>query len=180
MPYIMVLLWIRIFQVIFISILYDLESNNDKNKAMIEKMYSNYKTSFPNVNEISATELLMLKSKEENIMIIDCREDHEINVSMIKGAITKQDFLKRLQNETNFEESHLIFYCTIGYRSGLFIQELEVNMDIKKKCFNLVGSVLLYSHAGGKFVNMTGNEVSEIHTYGETWDLVHDNYQAIY
>ncbi|MCH8801321.1 MAG: aminopeptidase P family N-terminal domain-containing protein [Chloroflexi bacterium] len=86
----------------------------------IESMYSEYKQSFPEIKDISVDELLAMD--REDLVIVDVRESNELEVSMIPGALSRSDFEARLEE---FGGMTIVVHCTIGYRSGLYVAELN-------------------------------------------------------
>ena len=61
----------------------------------------------------------------------------------------------------------MVAYCTIGMRSGLYTKELR---ERGIEAYNLMGSVLSWSHAGRDFEGADG-PTRRVHVYGATWDL---------
>jgi hypothetical protein len=43
---------------------------------------------------------------------------------------------------------------------------------------NLVGSLLLWTHAGLPLEDADGNPTKRVHVYGKKWNLVADGYEA--
>ena len=79
-----------------------------------------------------------------------CDRNYEIAVSRIPGAVTAAEFESNLEQ---YQDAVAIAYCTIGHRSGLYAQKLQqqgINV------FNLEGSLLAWTHAGGELVNAEG------------------------
>ena len=59
------------------------------------------------------------------LVIVDVRTKDEQDVSMIEGAMRKDDFEAR---KDEFKGHKVIAYCTIGYRSGKYVETLKVGM----------------------------------------------------
>jgi sodium/bile acid cotransporter 7 len=137
----------------------------------IEALYKDYRKDFPGVADISA-ERAMTTAEPERILFVDVREQAEQDVSMLPGAITDNEFLKK---PTAYKDHLVVAYCTIGYRSGKFAQKLR-----KKEIpvLNLRGGILAWLHAGGK-VYKQGQAVKRVHVYGKKWDLAPSTYQSI-
>ena len=160
----------------------------DENGELRQKViaeYEEYKAkSFANVPDISVEELMNQKadhkaghedSGDANLVILDCRSEPEQAVSVLPGAISKDDFESDPQK---FAGRKVVVYCTIGYRSGLYTRDLKARgID----AVNLRGGVLSWAIAGGEFVNpQTGTETKRVHVYGKQWDLLPPNYEAVY
>lgn len=128
------------------------------------------------VPQISAEDLLKLmnqpKSKEK-IVLVDVRTDEEISVSTLPGAITKDEFEKEPQK---YKDKEIITYCTIGYRSSLYVKELQ-SRGIHAK--NLRGSLLSWLHAGGQVVDKNGKNTDKVMAIGNTEHLIPKSYKNI-
>ena len=138
----------------------------------IEALYSHYARKFPEVQGISIQELQQLQ-KQEKVILVDVRTPQEMEVSMIMGAISQAEFERK---HAKYRNSTIVPYCTIGSRSGIYAEKLQKQGF---KVFNLEGSILSWSHAGGKLVNDKGI-TNRIHTYGKQWELAAENYQAVW
>src|SRR5690606_35835605 len=54
------------------------------------------------------------KNVTKDFIIVDVRSDEEMNVSMIKGAISKKNFEESI---TDYKEREILVYCTVGTRA---------------------------------------------------------------
>ncbi len=142
------------------------------NYVRVMAMYGDYKTEFPDVPEVLVEELVE-KQKNQNVVLVDNRDSDEIEVSMIPGAITGEEFLSNVEDYN--DDSIVIAYCTIGSRSGLFAKRLQ-----GKKVYNLRGGVLAWAHAGKTFIDSQGKQTIRVHVYGPQWDLLPEGYKAIW
>ncbi|MGK7935043.1 MAG: rhodanese-like domain-containing protein [Xenococcaceae cyanobacterium] len=138
----------------------------------IETLYGQYARKFPGVKELSAQEVQQLQ-QQEKVILVDVRTRNEMKVSMIMGAISQEEFELDRKKYRNYT---IIPYCTIGSRSGIYAKKLQ-EQDFR--VFNFKGSILSWSHAGGKLVNNKGI-TNRIHIYGKKWDLAARNYQEIW
>jgi rhodanese-related sulfurtransferase len=134
-------------------------------------MFAGYKKEFPGVNNIAPEKAAALFARDQ-ILFVDVRKPAEIAVSTLPGAIDKLSFLK---NPQKYRDKIVIAFCTIGYRSGLFAQEMagrgvEVN--------NLSGGILAWVLKGGKVYNEDGI-TKRLHVYGPKWDLAPSDYETI-
>jgi rhodanese-related sulfurtransferase len=136
----------------------------------IDQLYQKYKRSFSEVPDITATELLSLKTQQK-VVLVDVRPPKERNVSIIPQALTAAEFESQIEKYQDFT---VVAYCTIGQRSGLYVKNLR---NKKFDAYNLKGSVLAWAHAGQKFVNETG-ETNKVHVYGPKWDLLPEKYEG--
>ena len=138
----------------------------------IEALYLKYKQSFPDIEDISAKEVLRIKDIVK-VVLVDVRRPKEQAVSMLPGAITDKVFLL---DPMAYRDYLVIGYCTISYRSGNLAKKLR-----KKgiRMINLRGGILAWLHAGGK-IYKNGKQVNQIHVYGKKWDLAPTGYKSIY
>lgn len=147
---------------------------DDAEKARkIDEMFAGYVPSFPEVPTVTARQLADQLAAGD-VVVVDVREPEEQQVSMIPGAITKEEF------EAHAEElrgREVVTYCTIGYRSGLYAQRLrEEGWDAR----NLEGSILAWTLAGESLVGPDGEPTKRVHVYGKTWALAADGYEQVW
>ncbi len=145
---------------------------NRKRRRKAEKMYGRYRRSFRGVPEIEATQAVLLLGRNR-IVFVDVRDPVEQVVSMLPGALTEEEFL---QTSRGFGEKIILCYCTIGYRSGLFVKKYGPKYS---DMYNLSGGLLLWLHAGG-IVENNGTETHQVHVYGRKWALQPDGYDAVF
>jgi rhodanese-related sulfurtransferase len=78
------------------------------------------------VTEISAREAIALRAKDPGVVFLDIREQPEVNLGMIPGAI----HLARGSMETKIEglvprEKRVVIYCANGNRSAFAADTLQ-------------------------------------------------------
>jgi rhodanese-related sulfurtransferase len=129
-------------------------------RKKIDEMYGKYRKDFPSVKDISAEEL--------------AKRLDERAVSMIPGAISKAEFEA---HRADFAGKPIVVHCTIGYRSGVYVEKLAAE---SVDALNLAGSILSWVHAGQPVVDAEGNETHRVHVYGAKWDLLPEGYQALW
>ena len=105
---------------------------------------------------IKALELLAIL-EDTNLVLIDVRQPPEQEVSMLPHAITPAEFAARFRRGIP-KEKRLVVYCTIGYRSGKYAEELA-KQGIKAD--NLEGGVLAWSFIGGRLLAKDANGGSD-------------------
>lgn len=152
----------------------NLLSQNER-RERIEELYREYRQDFPEAPEVDVEELVrMRRDKDQDVIVVDAREPEERAVSIIPGAISKDQFQEA---EDEYKDKTIVAYCTIGYRSGQLVEELRAkNLD----AYNLKGSILAWTHAGQPVVDPEGSETKRVHTYGRRWALLPDGYEAVY
>ena len=127
---------------------------------------------------IKAGELLAIL-EDTNLVLIDVRQTKEQEISMLPHAMTTAEFAEHFRHGIP-QGKRIVVYCTIGYRSGKYAEQLEA-MKIKSE--NLEGGILMWSFAGGKLRcrNTRGEwvETNRIHVYDGEWNLVHPDYVGV-
>jgi rhodanese-related sulfurtransferase len=142
-------------------------------QSRIEELYEGYKPDFPGVPETTVETLVRELAGPEPPVLVDVRSDEEREVSTIPGALSREEFEARRDELAGRE---VVTYCTIGYRSGLYTQEL---IDEGWTASNLRGSILAWTHAGRELVH-DGSPTRRVHVYGSTWNLAAEGYEAIW
>lgn len=147
--------------------------SDEEARATILSMYKGYHDSFPDIAETTPAEIAD-EFKDGNLVIVDVRTPKEREVSMIPGAITQLEFEEK---KADLEDKRVIVHCTIGYRSGVYVKKLN---DQGFEAENLVGSLLLWTHEGLPLEDPEGNPTKRVHTFGEQWNLVREDYEAVW
>jgi len=150
-------------------------SNNLTNEEKTRDMYKKYKESFPDVPDVTVSELVdLMKNEGDKVVLVDIRETKEQEVSMIPGAITQNEFESDLEN---YKNKIIVPYCTIGYRSGLYAKKLREN---GLNARNLEKSVIAWAEAGKDFVDGNGKPTRRVHVYGSKWNLLPEGYEGVF
>ena len=142
-------------------------------RIQIDNIYQQARAGFGNVPEISASEVLSRRDAGEELVLVDVRTPEEREVSMVKGAITAEQFEAAWES---YKDAAVVCYCTIGGRSGQHTQHLR---DRGISALNMPGAVLAWSHAGGEFVNADGS-TKRVHTHGPQLDLLATGHEAVW
>ena len=149
----------------------DLDDTERKSRMM--EMYREYAAEFPGVGDTSPEQALAWAEAGEAVFI-DVRAADEQAVSMIPGALSREEFLSQ---KDELEGKVLVAYCTIGYRSGQFAQDME---ELGLQVLNLQAGVLGWAHAGGRLRGPDGAPIARIHVYGRTWNLAPKTFEAVW
>lgn len=138
----------------------------------IEAMYAGYhEKSFPDVPDITVDELL---AERQQVVLVDVRSPKERAVSIIPGAITPEELEARAARDRG---RRVVAYCTIGYRSGLYVERLRrEGWD----AYNLAGSILAWTHAHQPLVDPQGEPTHRVDVYGRKWNLAASGYDAVW
>lgn len=144
-------------------------SDQDKLKK-VYSMFEEYQKGFKTVSVITIEEI---KNCKKPITMIDVRDKVEQEVSMIPAAITKEEFEK---DKNKYKNTLIVTYCTIGYRSGAYAEELiKQGFDAK----NLKGSILAWVLCGEPVLK-DGKEVLAVHVYSEKWNILPIKYKGVW
>ena len=125
---------------------------------------------------VTATQIRELQNNDklkDRFVVVDVRSKAESDVSIIPGAITKIEFE---QTESQHVDKAVIAYCTIGYRSGIYVRGL------KRKgwnAWNYKGSILNWCKNRLPLTTINGETTKQVHTYNR-WLRVPSEYTAVY
>jgi rhodanese-related sulfurtransferase len=108
-----------------------------------------------------------------SFVVVDVRSSKEYAVSVIPGAITKDQFEK---NPAQFRGRTVIAYCLIGHRSGQYAQKLA---DRGFTAMNFKGSILAWCQAKLPLVTLRGEDTNRVHTYSSKFK-VPAKYKAVW
>ena len=149
------------------------DTNEMPLKTQVQTMYESYRGEFPGIGEVSVDELREWLSSED-LILVDVREEKEQTISMIEGAITRNEYESELDEYTG---KKVVAYCTIGYRSGLYVKELK-SRGIE--AFNLQGSILAWVNAGMPLRDEKGKTTNRVHVYDKKWNLIPEEYEGVW
>ena len=126
---------------------------------------------FPGRPDMSVAEW-QARPKDRPAVLVDVREPHERRVSMLPGAITKEDFER---NSARYRSWVVVPYCTIGLRSGIYTRDLRgQGFEVR----NLAGSALAWAHAGLPF-ETEGKATRRVHVFNADWNLLPRGYEPV-
>lgn len=146
---------------------------DEEKAAAIDKLYQRARSQFPEVTEITAKEVLARRESGEKLLLVDVRTPEEQAVSMIRDAVTAEQFESDVSVAAG---ATVVCYCTIGGRSGMYARHLAARGIA---AVNMPGAVLSWSHAGGEFVDADG-PTNRVNTHGPSYDLVAEGYKAVW
>jgi sodium/bile acid cotransporter 7 len=149
-----------------------IEMSDAQKKNVVYRMYADYKKNFPAVSDISPHRAMELLN-QETVVFVDIRRPEEIAVSILPGAVSKQDFLS---HRDLYRDKIVVVYCTISYRSGVFAREMG---EQGIRVVNLQGGILAWILEGGKVYDKSGIQVKRVHVYGDRWDYAPSGYQSV-
>jgi rhodanese-related sulfurtransferase len=147
---------------------------------------------FPEIEEISSKQAGELASNGDGTVIfVDCRSKAEWFVSAIPNAVHYEAFEKMIANQDELivKTDQVCCYCTIGVRSGKYAKWLRNHSKSLegKKIINMKGSILEWSYEPNcpKLVKpendavAKGDVATQIHCFGERWNLAPVNYEPV-
>ena len=147
--------------------------SDEQKQEKIASLYQKYTRKFPQVQGISAADLMAELETDRDLLLVDVRKPEEQAVSMIPGAVTQREFEARRES---FDGRRVVTYCTAGYRSGLYAKKLQKKgWDV----LNLEGSLLSWTHEGGPLVDDEGPTL-RIHVYSQDWSLEAEGYEPVW
>ncbi|RKZ13984.1 hypothetical protein DRQ53_12510 [bacterium] len=146
------------------------ETGADKTALAVTEKYEDYRSDFPEVPEVSPDSLAAWLADPATILV-DVRKSSEREVSLIPGSITVDDF-----DAADFRQHRIIAYCTIGYRSGKYAEELR---DDGLDAYNLAAGILGWVHAGHEVVH-NGEPTQRVHVYGRQWNLLPEGFEPVW
>ncbi|CAJ1932364.1 unnamed protein product [Cylindrotheca closterium] len=156
------------------------ESSSPTEKACDEE-WRKYRSNFPSISYMTSKELVQ---QEDKVMLVDVRTDAEQKVSMIPNSMTfeewKQNELPKLiqadadDSSKKADNNKIVFYCTIGYRSGVEAKKFQdAYPDLK---FYSLDGIVPYTQLGLPLVerNQTNKEeqpkeTNRVHVFGPAW-----------
>ena len=142
----------------------------------LRQMFRRYAAQFPLVQGASRADV----ENSERVVLVDVRTAEEQHVSRIPGSVTKEVFEAGVASgEVDLHLLTVVPYCTIGYRSGLYAEEvLHAHPDAT--VLNSEG-ILLWLHDGGVVVEGGQSETTtqRVHCFGLKWALAPDGYEMV-
>ena len=123
---------------------------------------------FPQVNQITVTELARLLTQNESApILLDARSVDEFEVSHLRNAklASTVDAAKR-ELKSQPLDALVIVYCSVGYRSTALADKLR--QEGYSQVYNLEGSIFQWANEG-RPVFRRGVQVDEVHPYDAYW-----------
>jgi rhodanese-related sulfurtransferase len=124
------------------------------------------------VPELTSDQLKPLMARGD-VVLFDVREPAEFDVSHIRGArridpgLAARSFMELMGSDLKGKQ--LVFYCSVGVRSGQMAQMLQSTFEAKgARAFNLRGGIFRWYALGGEVVADAG-PVQAVHPYDSSW-----------
>lgn len=112
------------------------------------------------VQNVDTTEVIQLLERSDRpVVLVDVRNESEINVSRIPDAITRAEFEADIQQ---YRRHLVVTYCTVGGRSLMYAANLASDgFEVR----NYQGSILAWCAAGQPLVDSNRQPTKRVHTY---------------
>lgn len=132
---------------------------------------------YPRVPVLSPAEVIEAMGTG-NLVLVDVRSPEERGVSMLPGAVSRAEFEAALAESDAAVSAGrtVVAYCTIGFRSSAWAERMA---ERGVRVFNMEGSILAWTHAGGPLV-ANGASTQRLHVYGKRWNLAAPGYETVW
>ncbi len=127
------------------------------------------------VDQLAPEDFARMQAEDkDNLLVFDVREEAEYAVSHLEGArrvdpnIDPQAFVQRFGDQVRGK--HLIFYCSIGWRSSELADVLAPQLAGQgaSAISNLRGGIFRWHNESRPLVNVSGS-TDKLHPYGPDW-----------
>ena len=150
-----------------------LKRQDESSASDWRELYQEVVETFPDVPTLTASDAKGLIA-DKSVVFLDVRSPEERKISLIPGAISLEAFLARSED---YQNKKIITYCTIGYRSAMQTRALRSKGF---EAYNLEGSLLSWISDNGPLVTPEGGSTKRLHVFGSKWNVVPDDYEAVY
>jgi len=103
-----------------------------------------------------------------NVLLVDTRSAEEYQVSHLPNAVLWSDFKNGSPPDAVLEHARMgrrvVFYCSIGYRSGMAAERVARQLGSDQGLFNLKGGIFQWANEGR---DLEGGPL--VHGYDEEW-----------
>ncbi len=137
----------------------------------LRELVNECKQEYQDVQWITLEEFEKHRITEEWI-IVDARSEIERALSIIPGALSKEEFEKDMET---YRGGKILVYCTVGCRSGAYARELQKQGF---QPFDLWGGVLSWAWAGKEYVTPEGLPTRAVHVFGPRWNVLPEGYEG--
>jgi rhodanese-related sulfurtransferase len=150
-------------------------------KYKLDGIYLKARQNFIGIPEVNVLNCMELEKKDKEVVYVDVREKYEYDVSRIPKALFVGDFEKVIAKDPDkFKDKVLIFYCTVGFRSGKYLKKYADEHAVAgHEMYNLEGSILQWVANDFPLEDDKGQSKS-VHTHKSQWGLVPSDYNAVY
>ena len=140
----------------------ELKAIDPEFKAELEKIYN------PHTPTISIEDYLQLNN--DNLYILDAREEDEFNVSHLRNAKNVGYIWFDMRNIYHIpKDGTIVVYCSVGNRAQK-IADILIRSGYKN-VFNLYGGIFAWVNEGLPVYTYPNAQTSQIHAYNKRWSV---------
>ena len=135
-------------------------------------------TEFPSIRQLTTEELSdILSDDSKEVMLLDVREEAEVEVSHLLGAVRVNSVREAASLITSAPQHTIIVaYCSVGYRSAELVAQL--NKVSTREVYNLRGSLFQWANEQRPVYRGT-ERVTTVHPFNDRWGtLLHTSLHA--
>ncbi|MFL2434789.1 MAG: rhodanese-like domain-containing protein [Vicinamibacterales bacterium] len=138
-----------------------------------ESVESTIATEFPDIRQMTTDDLAnILDDDAKEVMLLDVREDDEVAVSHLLGAVrvgSVQEAATLIQSAP--QHTIIVAYCSVGYRSAELVSDLQQLST--RTVYNLNGSLFRWANEDRAVYRGT-ERVTTVHPFNEHWGTLLD------
>ena len=129
---------------------------------------------WPQVAQLSRSDLAGRLAASENIVLFDVREPAEYAVSHLPGAVRVDPGLSREAfldiHSTRLAGKAVVFYCSVGVRSSLLASRVQSDLASRgvASIHNMAGGIFGWHNESRPLVDGIG-ATDRVHGYDKTW-----------
>ncbi|MEO0604518.1 MAG: rhodanese-like domain-containing protein [Myxococcota bacterium] len=138
----------------------------------LDQVYDAWALTAPGIPTVDAPTLKAELESDDPPILVDVREPHERAVSTLPGALSLEQYE---QTRETLGDRPIVVYCTVGVRSGYVTRRLARE---GRPVRNFRGSILAWTHIGGRLVTPEGEPTDAVHVYGKRWNFANSAYAA--
>lgn len=163
----------RKIQALIASLLFMMDGSAGAADSLAQRVDALYLAIEADVIDAPTVYAQALRQDKSLPIFVDVRSAKERAVSNIAGAISLTELPEALESG----KRPVVVYCTVGYRSGLAVLDLQKRGIAAR---NLRGGILAWVAAGGQVVDTDGKQTHKVHVYGKSWAVLPKGFEAIY
>ncbi len=150
---------------LFLGICLSISGPAQSTAAYYQELASLYSHTVP---VIRADSLMALMEADSNVVILDTRSPEEFEVSRLPGAtFVNYDKFRKTSVENLPENTPIVTYCTVGYRSEKIGEKL-LKMGYSP-VYNLYGGIFEWVNRGYQVYDARDSVTTKVHTYDRSW-----------
>ncbi len=123
-----------------------------------------------NTENIPYISVATLKKSQNQVLLLDAREQNEYKVSHIKNAklVGYDNFkLATVTNQKISKNDTIVVYCSLGVRSEDIAERLKTAGFLN--VYNLYGGIFEWKNKDNAVINSKGEITEKVHVYSKQW-----------